>query len=666
MCGISGVVRFDGAPINRDELARLTRALAHRGPDGEGLFFSADSKFTIHDSKSAGGGAVCGLGHRRLAILDPSPAGAQPMTTPDGRYTLVHNGEIYNFKELREELGSGPHPLSPSPGGRWGGPRPGERSSFRSNSDTEVILAAYAKWGADCVRHFQGMFAFAIWDALEQRLFLARDRIGIKPLVYWKRKDRLYFASELQALQALDEPPSEIDPVALDYFLELLYVPAPHTIYSGVRKLPPGSTLTVERDGSEKLNRYWEPRFPTEQDLSEEEWIERLDAAVIEAVRSHLVSDVPVGSFLSSGLDSGLVTSIMAKEVREPVRTFTIRIDDLEYDESRGARAVAEALGSSHTEELFRPRDWDLSSLLVRYGEPFADPSIVPMFAVSRLAAGDVKVVLSGDGGDEIFGGYPWLTKALEAFEFPTSDPAVRAKRFARRLLGRVPGAQRWANPLDVFDRAVSCFDSDSRRSLWRPEWRARSGRPSVIEQSREAIRGLDLCRQIQSLDLTWDLPGDFLTKVDIASMTYGLEVRVPLLDHRLVEICLGLPLDLKYRRENGRLAPRIAEKLVAAKHVPAAVLSAPKRGFGFPLRRWWTPARRRELAARLARPASVLAEYFDPSRLRRYADERASEGGDLKLWALDVLEQWLSRPKGTDPAPAPGLALSARTGERG
>ena len=618
MCGISGVLRFDGAPVNREELARLTSAMAHRGPDGEGSYPAGNSQFAHR-------GAVCGLGHRRLAILDPSSAGAQPMTTPDGRYTITHNGEIYNFRELRRELG-----------GDW-----------RSDSDTEVMLRAYAKWGADCVRRFEGMFAFAIWDAREERLFLARDRLGIKPLIYWKRKDALYFASEIQALQSLDHPPSEIDLAALDYFLELLYVPAPHTIYSDVRKLPPGHVLTVERDGTERLNRYWEPRFSPEKDLPEGEWIESLDAAVVEAVRSHLVSDVPVGAFLSSGLDSGLVTSIMAKEVREPVRTFTIRVDDPEYDESNGARTVAEALGSRHTEELFRPRDWDLAPLLARYGEPFADPSIVPMFAVSRLAAREVKVVLSGDGGDEIFGGYPWLSAAVEAFVLPSPSPPLRAKRIARRLGRWIPGTRRWTDPLSVFDRSVSCFDAPGRRSLWRPEWRQRARRPSVIDQSRRALEGLDLCSQIQSLDLSWDLPGDILTKVDVASMTFGLEVRVPLLDHRLVEQCLRLPLELKYRREGGALSPRVAERLVAGRHVSPSVLGAPKRGFGIPLRSWWTPERRGEFRKRLAGADSGLREFFDPAALGSVGATSA-EQGVLKLWTLDVLDQWLSGSRRT------------------
>ncbi len=627
MCGISGVFRFDGDPINREELVAFTRALAHRGPDGEG--------FEFFD--------LAALGHRRLSIIDLE-TGQEPLCNEDGSVWLTYNGEVYNFRELRRELESKGH-------------------RFRTNTDAEVIVHGYEEWGVRCVERLTGMFAFGLWDAARKRLFLARDRLGIKPLVYWARPDAIYFASELQAFSALDSPPEGIEPRALDHFLELLYVPAPLTIFSGVRKLLPGHILTVDRGGRIEETRYWEPRFASGAEdgaaLDEEEWVERIDAALGEALRSHLISDVPLGSFLSSGLDSGLVTSMMARESSEPLRTFTIRIDDPGYDESAPARDLAGALGARHREASLNVGDWRLPDLLARFGEPFADPSIVPMFAVSRLAAQDVKVVLSGDGGDEVFGGYTWLTAALNAFVLPSTDARTRAKRVIRQMLGWLPGTRALSDPLSVFDRAVSCFDAPSRRALWRPEWREKAARPAVIEQSRAALDGLDLCSQIQWLDLAWDLPGDILEKVDIASMTFGLEVRPPLLDHRLVELCLRLPLSLKYRFENGNLVSRVAERLVARRHVPESVLSAPKKGFGFPLQHWWSAGRQGEMASRIERGVSPLLEFFDPARLRAVTGRDGRR--DLRIWALDVLEAWLLRGDRASVGSAAGLQASIR-----
>ncbi|MFI5387631.1 MAG: asparagine synthase-related protein, partial [Fimbriimonadales bacterium] len=301
------------------------------------------------------------------------------------------------------------------------------------------------------------------------------------------------------------------------------------------------------------------------------------------------------------------------------------------------------SLRTRHSESLLDWEEFDLSEMLARYGEPFADPSIIPTFAVSRLASRDVKVVLSGDGGDEVFGGYTWLTAALDAFVLPARDLRVRAKRAVRSLLSWLPGSDPIADPLHVFNRAVSCFDSSTRRRLWRPELRAKAERPSVIEQSRKNLAGLDLCSQIQWLDLAWDLPGDILAKVDIASMTYGLEVRVPLLDHRLVELALHLPFNLKYRRDGDRTVSRIAERRVAERHLTGGALSAPKRGFGIPLRRGWSRERQGEMADRIARGRSPLSDYFDPSRLHPLTEENRPAGDDLKVWVLDVLDTWLT-----------------------
>lgn len=613
MCGITGILNFDSRPVNERELRRMTDRIAHRGPDGAGYHFFGHAA----------------LGHRRLAIIDLA-GGAQPLPNENGTIWVSFNGEIYNYQELHKELQALGH-------------------TFRTSSDTEVIVHGYEEWGEACVERFRGMFAFAVWDDGRQTLFLARDRLGIKPLVYWKTSERFCFASELQALEELDQPPKAVDLEAIDYYLELLYIPSPRTVYREVCKLPPAHTLTVSRDGRMTQRRYWSLRYSTAgEPRAAQEWVDCLEDSLNEAVRLHLIADVPVGAFLSGGLDSSAVVAVMCRALAGPAQTFTMTFEDQEYNEATAAREVAQYLRTDHHEQLV---DLDVKQVLPRmvrhHGEPFADSSAVPTFAVCALARRHVKVVLSGDGGDEAFAGYPWLLGLIEEFEAPASSAPRALKRCIRRTLGNWPLLQDFVNPLRMLERVRSCFNRRLRKRLWQRKWASVTlERTGLLDRTLPKLRGLDLCAQVQMLDYQWYLPEDILAKVDIASMSQGLEVRVPLLDHCLVELAGRLPAALKYRAQNNGEGRGVVGKYVLrqllARYLPASVADRPKRGFGLPLHRWRAAADGKEIRESLFRRSSRLAELFCPNRLQELvgsADLRKSGGS--QLWTLLVLGEW-------------------------
>lgn len=609
MCGIAGVVRCDGRAVDAAELQRFTDRLRHRGPDGAGYQILEPA----------------GLGHRRLAIIDLE-GGAQPLANEDETVWISYNGEIYNFQELRAQL-----------------ERCGHR--FRTHSDTEAIVHAYEEWGEDCVERLRGMFAFAIWDARRQRLFLARDRLGIKPLVYWHRGDCFYFASELQAFEALERPPTSVDLPALDAYLEHLYIPSPRTIYAGVCKLPAAHVLCVTRDGPSVPRRYWNLRFEPEESHSEDEWLDLLEQTLDESVRLHLIADVPVGAFLSSGSDSTLVVALMNRAARGRVGTYTIGFEDEEYNEADGAREVARLLGTDHHEEQLSLHLDELLPVLVRqHGEPFADCSAAPTYRVCALARRHVKAVLSGDGGDEAFAGYTWLYRLLQRFTFPQPSLRERWLLTVRNLLGDRGWFPERMGPLGALRRGRSCFSSALRRRLWRPELRQRiEPRPSLAQQTPE-LDGKDLCTQVQLLDYRWFLPDDVLTKVDIASMAHGLEVRVPLLDHRVVELAARMPVALKLRslpdRRRGPFESKVALRRLLARYFPASVVHRPKRGFGLPLVRWQASLDWEKSRQFLRSPDARLAALFSPSSLRWLLGQRGRLAAS-QHWSFTVLAEW-------------------------
>src|SRR4051794_89014 len=612
MCGIAGLVHLDGAgPIGAGARAASAMAdcMTHRGPDDGGVWESAD-------------GSVA-LAHRRLSIIDLSPLGHNPMAWDGGRLWITFNGEIYNFRELRQEL-----------------ERMGCR--FRSQTDTEVILAAYDAWGLDCVGRFAGMFAFAIWDQPKRRLWLVRDRVGKKPLYYSDAGGTLRFASELKALARDADVPTQIDAAAVRMYLRYGYVPSPHTIYTGVHKLPPAHHLICE-DGRISVRRYWDPvehalaSKPRTDAAAEAE----LEAHLGTAVRQRMIADVPLGAFLSGGIDSSLVVALMQEQSPAPIKTFTIRFDNPEYNEADHAAAVARHLGTEHHEHTCSNSEMlaVVDRLPSMYDEPFADSSAVPTYLVSRTARELVTVALSGDGGDELFFGYPrYRYHATAATVLSLPRPLRRAAasvaaRMPTRRLRRIGDVLR-SDDRDHYARFVS---------WWTPaEIAAMTGsEPLVVPAYADALqRSTGLARDDRPglLDLVSYLPEDILTKVDRASMAVSLEVRAPLLDHRVAEFALGLPTALKWR---GGTMKWILRQLLY-KRVPRQLVDRPKMGFGVPLGDWFRgPLRERMDGYCAGHDLEDLGIRPEPVRAMWAGFKRGENPRTDLLWQMFALVAW-------------------------
>lgn len=558
MCGIAGILKLASNEPLADIAASasaMAATLTHRGPDDDGAW--ADSTSCV------------ALAHRRLSIVDLSPLGRNPMAWDGGRLQITFNGEIYNFLELRRELEDLGH-------------------RFRSHTDTEVILAAYDQWGVDCVERLAGMFAFAIWDSARQRLWLVRDRLGKKPLYYSERNGSLRFASELKALLAVPDFPRTVDRTALQLYLRYGYVPAPFTIFEAARKLPPGHFLLAE-SGRTAITRYWNPLDHAVPDssldvTSAEAELERVLGL---AVAQRRIADVPLGAFLSGGIDSTLIVALMAEQSPWPVQTHTIRFANPAYNEADHAAAVARHLQTDHHETLCDEKLMleVVDRLPAMYDEPFADSSAIPTYLVSKAARQGVTVALSGDGGDELFFGYPryrYFTDASWALHLPR-PLRTAAARVARHAPGR--RLRRVADVLDCdaedeYSRFVTWFSDHQVRAI------AGSPPPEAPLYAEALGRVAQLPRQARPglLDLVSYLPDDILVKVDRASMAVSLEVRAPLLDHRVVEFALRLPPGMKYR--NGEMKWLLRRMLY--KRVPRALVDRPKMGFGVPLRDWF------------------------------------------------------------------------------
>jgi len=586
MCGVAGVFRFSSPP-EEGEIRAMTRALAHRGPDGEGVRLA---------------GPVA-LGHRRLSIID-AKGGAQPMATPDGRAFIVFNGEIYNYQELAGELAE--FGLVP-----------------RTRSDTEILLLAWRAWGEGCLDRLRGMFAFAVVDLDRRALFLARDAQGIKPLYYRVLPEGLAFASELNALSVVRAPSCGGSLQALDYYLRYQYIPAPFTIYEGVRKLSPGHFLVMNLDTPAQIpdpRRWSAPRFAPEPEPTPEEGVALVREAVLEAVSAQLVADVPFGVLLSGGLDSTLVAWAMREATQGPVRAFAIGFEDPQADETAYARTAARKLGLSLRERVVREDMLlTLPATVAHLGEPFGDSSILPTWQVCALAREHVPMVLSGDGGDEAFGGYH-------------AHAAWMASR-----------DERDADPL-AWERYVLTTPRPFREGLWKPEFAALMDTPCpAFVQAADTARGLDRLAQVQAVDLATYLPGDILTKVDMASMAHGLEVRPPLLDPAVLRAAARLPLAQRFcpRGGGGKL---VLKRLLTDIGFEKDFVYRRKQGFAIPRERWFMPGRTCR---------AMLLDLFDdpgsaPRRLfaRPAVDDllaRHTPAYDLSgiLWLLLVFGLW-------------------------
>jgi asparagine synthase (glutamine-hydrolysing) len=618
MCGIAGMVQRD--PSRRADqtlLQRMCTSMRHRGPDDQGIFLS---------------GPV-GLGNRRLSIIDLT-TGRQPIFNESGSIAVVLNGEIYNFRQLRPALEAKGH-------------------RFATQTDTEVVVHLYEEYGVDAVQRLRGMFALALWDGERQRLLLARDRVGKKPLCYADLPDRLLFASEIKAVLQDPEVPTGIDLQALDAYLAFQFIPHPLTIYQAIRKLPPAHRLIWEQ-GEVTIEPYWRLDFSRKTPIREGELAEALRAPLEEATQLRLVSDVPLGALLSGGMDSSAVVALMSQAMDRPVQTFSIGFAEAAYNELPYARQVAQRFATDHHEMLVTA---DVAGILPRlvwqYDEPFADKSAVPTLYVAHMASRHVSVVLTGDGGDEAFAGYDKyrFSRRQHAWAYL---PAPLRQTLARRLVvplhkRRGGGATRLltqlAHALLPFAEAIlypEFFDGHGRTTLYQPWVRAAlADRASPIAALvSEGLERLDdPVDLMQWLDYQWYLPGDLLVKMDIASMACSLEARSPFLDHRVIEFCAALPAAVK---TDGR-ARKIALREAFRGLLPDAILDRPKQGFSIPLRAWL-----RGPLAVLARELLVdqprgVQEFFDPAIIRRMFDAHVSgrRNHAHRLWALMVFAQW-------------------------
>jgi len=649
MCGLAGFFGGNwaaGEQAARATLGGMAACIGHRGPDGTGLWLDAEHRLA--------------LGHNRLAILDLSPAGDQPMTSSSGRFVIVYNGEVYNHEDLRRRLLDEGFP-----------------TNWRGHSDTETLLAAIEAWGLKAtLERAVGMFALALWDRQTKQLSLARDRLGEKPLYYgWQGKgaDRTFlFGSELKALAAHPAFGGEVDREALTLYMRHAYVPAPHSIYSGVKKLLPGSFLTLEA-GSEKpvVDLYWSGAEVARKGVeatrlgSPEDYVDQLEHLLSDAVGKQMLSDVPLGAFLSGGVDSSTIVSLMQAQSSRPVKTFSIGFHEQAYNEAEHAKAVARHLGTEHT-ELYVTADQAMAvvpQLPSIYDEPFADSSQIPTLLVSRLARDHVTVSLSGDGGDELFAGYNRY-KITDSYWRKLS----RIPRPLRGALGGglgsvsprtwdkiasivapiLPASSRMALPGDKIIKAAGALPSRSADelynnliSIWRDPGSVVIGASeSLSPLLKSDLRGLSDIERMMALDMLSYMPDDILVKVDRAAMSVSLETRVPFLDHRVVELAWSMPMDVKLRDGQTKWALR----QVLYRHVPKQLIERPKMGFGVPIDSWLRGPLKAWAEELLDEGRLRREGYFRPEPIRRIwqAHQSGSANMQHQLWAVLMFQSWL------------------------
>jgi asparagine synthase (glutamine-hydrolysing) len=634
MCGICGFIGIKDLSITASTLAGMTASLAHRGPDGRGIWQAPDGRI--------------GLGHTRLSIIDLE-GGGQPMKSADGRFVIVFNGEIYNFEQLRRDLT------------RWG-------HSFVTRSDTEVILEAYRRWDTHCLERFRGMFAFALYDTRERKLFLARDRTGIKPLYYHQGTAIFYFGSELKALLSVSAVPRRLDYQALADFLRLGYPLLPATMFACIRELEPGSWIEVTADLGIRRGRFWDwTRNPAP--LCEEEALGLGEQALTESLQDHLVSDVPIGAFLSGGIDSSLLAALLVKKLGVQIHTFHVRFGEAAYDESAYARAVAAQVSTRHheivvdvasntsgrSEEALELAD----RVLTQFDQPFGDSSAIPTYLVCKEIRKHVKVALSGDGGDEMFGGYPRFWHADVTRRLATM-PAWLRRALTQASMGVRPFAPDRFREVQRLLNAASA-NGDCLLSIC--SYAARSELPTILEPDAfqhlmdyepafcvKDHGGKPSGEDLIDCTVRFTLPGDYLRKVDVMSSAHGLEVRVPFLGEPVLDCASRLPNSLKYRGARNKLLLR----KLAARYLPPKVAAKPKWGFGIPIDAWLGRAGRAAVRARLDSAqagisavvrrtySSPLLESFVSGQWDRSALSRF--GLYQRVYALWSLQSWLDR----------------------
>jgi asparagine synthase (glutamine-hydrolysing) len=635
MCGITGGVwtRSDLA-LDQATVQRMTRVITHRGPDDDGTWSQPC------DPRHPHGGMMPGvaLGFRRLSIIDLS-GGHQPLSNEDGSVWVVFNGEIYNFPALRRRLEGAGH-------------------QFRTRSDTETIVHLYEDEGLGCFDHFNGMFAIAIWDTRKRRLVLGRDRLGEKPLVYRVDPGRILFGSELKSLREVPGQAWNIDPQAVDEYFTYQYVPFPRTIYRQVQKLPPGH-LAVYQDERLEVRPYWQPDFQAEFTGTRQEGIEQLRELLDSSVAMRLQSDVPLGAFLSGGVDSSLITALMCRHATGRVKTFSIGFPIKEYNETQHARRVADHLGTEHHEFEVTPSGVEILPKLVwHYDEPFADSSAIPTWYLSEMTRQHVTVALTGDGGDELFLGYPRYQAVALATRIDRFAPARHC--FGSPLWQRIPSAARQKSRLRQWKRFtesirmspwrryldwISIFNEARRAHLYTSEFISRlPGRDPVEFLEAEAVRsrGRDPVTSVALTDLMTYLPCDLMQKVDIASMAHSLECRPPFLDHRVVELAASFPRRWKFRWGRGKRILRQA----FGDLLPDEIWRRRKMGFGVPLDYWFRHELREMTREVLLDSSTTQAGWFRREAIEQLIDEHVTGQFDhaYRLWSLLIFELWRRR----------------------
>jgi asparagine synthase (glutamine-hydrolysing) len=626
MCGICGVVGQADEQLIKSMLARI----AHRGPDDEGVYI-AETSTTER----------VGLGHRRLSIIDLSPAGHEPMPDRSNQIWLTFNGEIYNFKELRRELEARGH-------------------IFKSNTDAEVIIYAYCEWGRECLSRLNGMFAFAIWDARDESLLLARDRLGIKPLYYADTPAGFAFASEIKALLAIPEFDRAVDLAALDQFMTFLWTPDPKTVFRGVNKLPPAHCL-VYRNGKAEVFEYWDIAFDEDDSISESEWAERLREQITRSVRAQMIADVPLGAFLSGGLDSSTIIALMTGVATQQVTTYTFgfKQEDLRYDiledDVKYARIVSRKFQTDYYEQYLEPQVMELLPKLVYHmDEPVADPAIVTSYLICRTARERLTVLLSGMGGDEVFAGYPRhaAVKIAEAYNL---IPQFLSKPVVAALPGARPGkftalfrnTKKLARSAALPERERylgfgTYFTEDEKRAMYTGELQEAASGFDAYEQHQkyfDRVSGQDFINQMLYVDLKTFLPCLNLNYTDKTSMAASMEVRVPLLDHELIELAARMPARLKLKGLTGKhILKRAAEAWL-----PREIIHRKKAGFSAPVRAWLVRDLRDMVEDLLSESNINRRGYFNYQSVRHLIDENLAgrEDNNLKIFQLLTLELW-------------------------
>jgi asparagine synthase (glutamine-hydrolyzing) len=624
MCGIVGFINSDGGAADREILERMNRAIIHRGPDEDGFYLNQN----------------VALAMRRLAIIDLA-GGQQPMHNADKTKWIVFNGEIYNYQELRKDLDQRGH-------------------KFYTNSDTEAIVHLYDEFGADCLKYLRGMFAIAIWDERERSLFVARDRVGKKPLLYSHRPDgSLIFGSEFTAL--LQHPAIErgVDYEAIDSYLSYLCVPAPMTAFKEIRKLEPGHWLRW-RDGQIETKRYWLPDFSKKIKISEEEAIEETTRLLREATKLRMISEVPLGAFLSGGVDSSTVVALMAQESEKPVKTFSIGFEEQDFSELKYAKRVAEHVGAEYNEFIVKPNALEiLPTLVEHYGEPYADSSAIPTYYVSRETRKHVTVALNGDGGDESFAGYERYA-AMKLAQQYHKIPTFARRHLIERGVGLIPASEltrsrvrdvkRFLQAANLpkterYFRWMSTFNRDVKRELYTEDFAtatAEQNPSAIMDQWFANANGSGLLDASLLADQMTYLPNDLLVKVDIASMANSLEARAPFLDHKVIEFAASLPESLKMHR----FETKSLLKKVAARLVPKEVIYRRKMGFGVPVGKWMRGEMKEFVREILLSQKALGRGIIKPEMTKKYVSEHTNGERDhaFQIWTLLMLELWFQR----------------------